>query len=48
MEVCRVAETAVTADEDQGVWTDYLADDFIAAYSVWDCDFYSYNRHYWG
>lgn len=46
MEVCRLAETAATTDEDQGVWTDYLTADLIEAYSTWDCYSLGYQRYF--
>ena len=45
--VCRVAETAATEETDQGVWTDYLADEVLDAYSMCDYRSYFYNAFYW-
>ena len=46
--VCRLAETAATVEEEQCVWTDYLAEEVINEYSMSDYRGYFYNSFYWG
>ena len=47
MEVCRLAETAMTAEEEQTTWTDAYSDDLIAEYSRYDYYNHFYFNNYW-
>ena len=52
LEVCRLAETAATAEDENGTWFDFLAESVVSAFSVPmdPCDCYTYyrDRHYVG
>lgn len=45
LEVCRVAETAATADDEQGTWLDAFSANIIDEYSMYDYNSYGYR--YW-
>ena len=47
MEVCHLAETAATQEEEQTAWTDAFSEEFIAQYSAYDYYNDYYSHHYW-
>ena len=47
MDVCRMAETAATMEEEQNAWTDAYSAEFIAEYSKYDYYDCFCSGHYW-
>ena len=47
MDVCRMAETAAKAEEDQTVWTDAYSDALITEYSRYDYFNHYHGNHLW-